>query len=53
MEEKPLSEVADLLEIFVSEVKVPELVQNKLVALQVVKKTMKEIISNLGLRMSE
>lgn len=53
MEEKPLSEVADFLEIFVSEVKVPELVRSKSVALQVEKKTMKEIISNLGLRMSE
>ena len=53
MEEKPLSEVADFLEIFVSEVKVPEPDQSKSVALQVEKKTMKEIISNLGLRMSE
>jgi hypothetical protein len=53
MEEKPLSEVADFLEIFVSEVKVPELVQNKSVALQVEKKTMKEIISDLGLQMSQ
>jgi len=53
MEEKPLSEVADFLEILVSEVKVPELVRSRLVALQVEKKTMKEIISNLGLRMSE
>jgi hypothetical protein len=52
MAEKPLSEVADFLEIFVTEVKVPESVQSKSVALQVVKKTMKEIISNLGLEIS-
>ena len=29
MAEKPLSEVADLLEMFIPEVKVPESVQNK------------------------
>jgi len=52
MAEKPLSEVADFLEIFVTEVKVPESVQSKSVALQVEKKTMKEIISNLGLEIS-
>ena len=33
MAEKPLSEVADFLEIFVPEVKVPESVQGRLVAL--------------------
>ena len=44
MAEKPLSEVADFLEIFVPEVKVPESVQSKPVALQVEKKTMKEIV---------
>ena len=49
MAEKPLSEIADFLEIFVSEVKLPESVQSKSVALQVEKKTIKEIISNLGL----
>jgi hypothetical protein len=49
MEEKPLPEVADFLEMFVSEVRVPESVQNKSVSLQVGKKTMKEIISDLGL----
>jgi hypothetical protein len=49
MAEKPLSDVADFLEIFVPEVKVPESVQSKSVALQVEKKTMKEIISELGL----
>ena len=47
--EKPLSEVADFLEMFVSEVKVPESLQGKSVALQVGKKTMKEIVSDLGL----
>ena len=49
MAEKPLSEVADFLEMFVPEVKVPESLQDKSVALQVGKKTMKEIISDLGL----
>jgi predicted transcriptional regulator YheO len=52
MAEKPLSEVADFLEIFVPEVKVPESVQNRSVTLQVEKKTMKEIISDLGLEAS-
>ena len=52
MEEKPLSEVANFLEIFVPEVKVPESIQNKSVALQVEKKTMKEIIDDLGLEVS-
>jgi hypothetical protein len=37
---------------FVSEVKVPESVRSKSVALQVGRKTMKEIISDLGLEMS-
>jgi hypothetical protein len=48
-----LSEVADFLEMFVSEVKVPESAQNKSVRLQVGMKTMKEIISDLGLEVSE
>ena len=48
MAEKPLSEIADFLEIFV-QVKVPESVQSKSVALQVEKKTIKEIINDLGL----
>ena len=52
MAAKPLSEVANFLEIFVPEVKVPESLQNKSVALQVEKKTMKQIISDLGLEMS-
>jgi hypothetical protein len=49
MAEKPLSEVADFLEMFVPEIKVPESLQGKSVALQVGKKKMKEIISGLGL----
>ena len=49
MAEKPLSEIADFLEIFVPEVRVPESVQSKSVALQVEKKTIKETISNLCL----
>jgi hypothetical protein len=52
MTAKPLSEVANFLEIFVPEVKVPESIQNKSVALQVKKKTMKEIISDLGLEVN-
>ena len=46
MAEKPLSEIADFLEIFVPKevkIKVPESVQCKSVALQVEKKTMKEL----------
>lgn len=53
MAEKPLSEIADFLEMFAPEVKVPESVQGKSVTLQVGKKTMKEIISDLGLQMSQ
>jgi hypothetical protein len=53
MAEKPLSEIADFLEMFVPEVRVPELVQGKSVTLQVGKKTMREIISDLGLQMSQ
>ena len=49
MAEKPLSEIADFLEIFVPEVKVPESVRSKSVALQV---EIKEIISDLGLEVS-
>jgi hypothetical protein len=49
MTEKPLSEVADFLEMFIPKVTVPESLQAKPVALQVGKKTMKEIISDLGL----
>jgi hypothetical protein len=49
MTEKRLSEVADFLEMFVLEVKVPEALQDKSVALQVGKKTMKEIVGDLGL----
>jgi hypothetical protein len=53
MAEKLLSEVVDFLEMFVPEVRVLESVQSKSVALQVEKKTMKEIISDLGLEISE
>ena len=52
MTEKPLSEIADFLKMFVPEVNVPESVRNKSVALQVENKTMKEIIDNLGLKIS-
>ena len=52
MADKPLSEVANFLEIFVPEIRVPKSVQSKSVALQVEKKTMKEIISDLGLEVS-
>jgi predicted transcriptional regulator YheO len=53
MTEKPISEVADFLEMFVPQVKVPESVQSKSVTLQVGKKTLKEIISDLGLEMGQ
>jgi hypothetical protein len=53
MAEKPITEVADFLEMFVPEIKVPESVQSKSVALQVGKKTMKEIIHDLGLEISK
>jgi hypothetical protein len=46
----PLSEIADFLETFISEIKVPESVLSKSETLQV-EKTMKEIISDLGLEM--
>ena len=55
MAEKPLSEIADFLEVFAPKevkIKVPKSVQYKSVALQVEKKTMKEIINNLGLEIS-
>jgi predicted RNA-binding protein Jag len=52
MAEKPLSEVADFLKIFIPEVKVPESLQSKSVALQVEKKKMNEIIRDLGLEIS-
>jgi wyosine [tRNA(Phe)-imidazoG37] synthetase (radical SAM superfamily) len=55
MAEKPLSETANFLEIFVPKevkIKVPKSVQCKSVALQVENKTKKEIINNLGLEIS-
>jgi hypothetical protein len=53
MVEKPLPEVADFFEMFVPEIKVPESVENKLVILQVGKKSIKEIISDSGLEMGQ
>ena len=56
MAEKPLSEVVNFLEIFLPEdvkIKVPESARSKSVTLQVEKKTMEDIISNLGLVVSE
>ena len=49
MAEMPLSEVADFLEMFVSEIEVPESIKNKIVSLSADMQTMKEIISDLGL----
>ena len=52
---RALSEIADFLAIFIPKevkIKVPESVQSKSVALQMEKKTMKEIINNLGLEIS-
>jgi len=50
--EMKLSEAADFLEIFVPEIRVPESLQSKSVSLQIEKKTMKEIVSHLGLEIS-
>jgi myosin-crossreactive antigen len=50
MAEMQLSEIADFLEMFVPEVKAPE---NKLVTLQAEKKTMRDIISDLGLEIGK
>ena len=52
MAEKLLPEVANFLEMFVPEGIVPELLQGKSVALQVGKKTMNEIIDDLGLEIN-
>jgi hypothetical protein len=52
MAEKPLFEITDFLVIFVPEVKVPESIQSKSVALQMETKTMKEIIDDLGLEIN-
>ena len=54
MTEKPVSEIADFLEIFVPKevkIKIPESIQSESVALQVQKKTMNEITDNLGLNL--
>ena len=53
MAKKPLSEIADFLKMFVPEVNAPESVRNKSVTLQVEKKTMKEIINDLGLEIDQ
>jgi hypothetical protein len=53
MAEKPLSEVADILEMFVPEIKVPESLQNKSATLQVENKIMRNIISDLDLEISK
>jgi hypothetical protein len=53
MAEMPLSEVADFLEMFVSEIEVPESIKSKTVSLSVDMQTMKEIILDLGLEMGQ
>jgi predicted transcriptional regulator YheO len=53
MAEMPLSEVADFLQIFVSEIEVPESIKSKTVSLSADMQTMKEIIHDLGLEMSQ
>jgi predicted transcriptional regulator YheO len=52
MSEMKLSEAADFLGIFVPEIRVPESLQSKSMSLQIEKKTMKEITSDLGLEIS-
>jgi hypothetical protein len=51
--EMPLSEVADFLEIFVSEIEVPESAISKTVSLNAEMQKMKEIILDLGLEPSQ
>jgi hypothetical protein len=50
MAEKPLSEVADFLEMFVSKIEVLKAIRNETISLNVNKKTMKEIMPDLGSR---
>jgi hypothetical protein len=50
--EMKLSEAAGFLEMFVPEIRVPESLQSKSVSLQIEKKTLKEIVSDLGLEVS-
>ena len=52
MTEMKLSETADFLKMFVPEIRIPESLQSKSVSLQIEKKTLKEIVSNLGLEVS-
>jgi hypothetical protein len=47
-----LSEVADFLEMVILEINSPEPIRSKSVSLRVEKKTMKEIILDLGLETS-
>jgi hypothetical protein len=51
MAEMPLSEVADFLQMFVSEIEVPESGKNKTISLSADMQKMKEIIHDLGLKM--
>jgi hypothetical protein len=53
MVEKPLSEVADFLEMSASKIDVPEAIRNENVSLIADKKTMKEIMLGLALEMSQ
>lgn len=53
MAEMPLSEVADFLQMFVSEIEVPESIKSKTVSLSADMQTMKEIIHGLGLEMDQ
>jgi hypothetical protein len=53
MAEMPLSEVVDFLEMFVSEIEVPESSKNKTISLSADMQTMKEIIRDLGLEMGQ
>jgi predicted RNA-binding protein Jag len=53
MAEKPLSEVVDFLQMFVSEIEVPESIKSKTISLSADMQTMKEIIHDLGLEMSQ
>jgi hypothetical protein len=53
MAEKPLSKVAEFLEILVSEIEVPKAIRNENVSLTANKKTMKEIMLCLALEISQ
>jgi hypothetical protein len=51
--EMPLSDVTDILQMFVSEIEVPESIKSKTVCLSADLQTMKEIILDLGLEMGQ